>query len=78
MNSFKDLLTCNSVIFKKNFLELFFVNVNHVIIKKNMHKYNVTYYKYDSKKCRFKYFKIFMMYSKANEHDIMKLKRNNE
>lgn len=78
MNLLKNLSTCNNVIIKNDFIKLLFINVNYVVIKKNMYKYNVICFKYDNKKCRFKYFKCLVMRSKTDKHDIMKLKKNNE
>jgi hypothetical protein len=57
------------------FMNLLNVDANHVIIKKNMHKHNVTCYKYDHKKCRFNFSKFLQQYNEIDEHEVIHLKK---
>jgi hypothetical protein len=57
------------------FMNLLNVDANHVTIKKNMHKYNATYHKYDHKECKFNFSRFLQQYNKVDEHEIIHLKK---
>ncbi len=58
------------------FIDLLNIDVNHVTIKKNMHKHIVICYKYDHKNCKFNFFKTLKIHNEVDEHEIIHLKRN--
>ncbi len=57
------------------FLNLLKIDVNHVVIKKNMHKYIATCQKYDKKECRFNFSRSLQSQNEVDEHEIIHLKK---
>jgi hypothetical protein len=57
------------------FLNLLKIDANHVVIKKNMHKYIATCQKYDKKECRFNFSRSLQSQSEIDEHDVIHLKK---
>jgi alpha/beta superfamily hydrolase len=57
-------------------MNLLNVDVNHVTIKKNMHKHNVTCHKYDHKECKINFSKSLQQYNEIDEHEIIHLEKN--
>ncbi len=70
------LITSKNIIDDNAFMKILNIDVNHVAVKKNMHKHNVICHKYEHKKCRFNFLKSLQFQSQADEHEVIHLKKN--
>jgi hypothetical protein len=58
------------------FIDLLNIDVNHVAVKKNMHKHIVICHKYDHKDCKFNFLRTLKIHNEVDEHEVIHLKRN--